>query len=78
MLVIPWAKPDYWGKERQYVDEAMESTWISGGPFVERIEQHFTDLSGGGHALAVSNGTITANVAAKIANGLAEVLALAA
>lgn len=61
--MIPWAKPDYWGNERQYVDEAMASTWISGGPFVERIEQHFAQLSGGLRALAVSNGTTAIHLA---------------
>lgn len=61
--MIPWAKPDYWGKERQYVDEAMESSWISGGPFVERIEQYFSELSENKHALAVSNGTTAIHLA---------------
>lgn len=61
--MIPWAKPDYWGKERQYVSEAMESTWISGGPFVEKLEQYFSELSGGGYALAVSNGTTAIQLA---------------
>lgn len=60
---IPWAKPDYWGNERQYVADAMASTWISGGPFVDRFEQTFSELSGGMHVLAVSNGTTAIHLA---------------
>jgi perosamine synthetase len=54
---IPWAKPDFWGKEQQYVVEALASTWISGGSFIERLEQYVADYCGVPHALAVSNGT---------------------
>lgn len=60
---IPWAKPDYWGKELQYVDEAMKSSWISGGPFVEQIEQYFSKIAENGYALAVSNGTTAIHLA---------------
>ena len=61
--IIPWAKPDFWGKERQYVVEALDSTWISGGPFVDQLEQSFSALSGGARALAVSNGTTAIHLA---------------
>ena len=60
---IPWAKPDYWGSEHRYVNEALKSTWISSGPFVERIEQDFCKLSQAKHALAVSNGTTAIQLA---------------
>ena len=52
----PWARPDYWGNEREYVAEALASTWISGGPFVERLERDFADYAGVPHALTSSNG----------------------
>lgn len=61
--MIPWAKPDFWGNEHQYVNEAMDSTWISGGRFVEQIERHFSEIFGGMHALAVSNGTAALHLA---------------
>lgn len=41
----------------------MESTWISGGPFVERLEKDFSALAGGAAALAVSNGTTAIHLA---------------
>jgi perosamine synthetase len=55
--ILPWAKPDFWGNEVENVVEALQSTWISGGPFVDQLEQRFSALSGGSRALAVSNGT---------------------
>lgn len=60
---IPWAKPDYWGNERQYIDNALQSTWISGGPYLDQLEQHFTQLTDSKHALAVSNGTAAIQLA---------------
>jgi perosamine synthetase len=61
--IIPWAKPDFWGKEQQYVNEALTSTWISGGPFVDRLESDFESLCSSKHALAVSNGTTALHLA---------------
>ena len=61
--IIPWARPDFWGHERQYVAEALDSTWISGGPFVDQLEQRFAVLSGGERAFAVSNGTTAIHLA---------------
>lgn len=54
---IPWAKPDFWGKEKDYLLEALDSTWISGGPFVERFETEFAQYCGSSFALTTSNGT---------------------
>lgn len=61
--MIPWAAPHYWGREREYVLEALDSSWISGGPFVDRFERHFEEQMGAGHALAVSNGTTALHLA---------------
>ena len=59
--MIPWAAPAYWGNEERYVGDALRSTWISGGPFVERLEREVRALLGGEtsgrEALATSNGT---------------------
>lgn len=63
IAMIPWARPDFWGKEREYLLEALESTWISGGPFVTRLEQEFRELCGVTNALATSNGTTAIHLA---------------
>lgn len=55
--MIPWAAPTFWGNERRYVMEALDSTWISGGAFVDRLEKDVADLCGGRQAISASNGT---------------------
>ncbi|MBA4376181.1 MAG: DegT/DnrJ/EryC1/StrS family aminotransferase [Anaerolinea sp.] len=63
MELIPWAKPNLWGNEQKYISEALESTWISGGPFVERFERDFEEFSNVRFALATSNGTTALHLA---------------
>lgn len=60
---IPWAKPTFWEKEEQYVLEALRSSWISGGPFVERFERDLAAYLGCKHVLTVSNGTAALHLA---------------
>ncbi len=66
---IPWAEPRYWGNEERYVIEALRSTWISGGPYVERLESALAGFCQSPHAVATSNGT-TAIHAAFLALGV--------
>lgn len=60
---IPWAKAEFWGKEREYVVEALESSWISGGPFVNRLESEFARYNEVPYAVATSNGTTALHLA---------------
>lgn len=60
---IPWAKPDFWGNEQKYVAEALTSTWISSGPFLDRFENDFAQYHGVRHALTSSNGTTALHMA---------------
>lgn len=60
---IPWAKPTLVGRERDYVLEALESSWISGGPFVDRLEKEVPARMGVGHGVAVANGTAALHLA---------------
>ena len=62
-IFIPWAKPTFWGNEQDYVVEALNSTWISGGPFVERFEKDFSKYTGSPFALTNSNGTTAIHLA---------------
>lgn len=61
--MIPWASPHYWGNEREYVLKALDSSWISGGPFVDRLEKEFSERCGSKFAIAVSNGTSALHLA---------------
>jgi perosamine synthetase len=60
---IPWAQPDFWGLEEKYLVEALRSTWISGGAFVDRFEKEVAAFSGVPFAISVSNGTTAIHLA---------------
>lgn len=55
---IPVNEPLLDGNERKYLNECIDSGWISSqGPFVERFEQSFSHTVGRQHGIAVCNGT---------------------
>lgn len=56
-IKIPWAKPFLSGREKELLTEAIESTWISGGPFVKRFEEEFIRLNSARFGLSTCNGT---------------------
>ncbi len=60
---IPWAEPTLWGHEEEYVVDALRSTWISGGPYVDRLESDFARYVDAPHVLAVANGTAALHLA---------------
>lgn len=60
---LPWAQPDFWGKEEEYVLNALHSTWISGGEYVDRLEREIASLFGVNYALTASNGTTALHMA---------------
>ena len=62
-IFIPWAKPTLWGNEQQSVVDALSSTWISGGLYVERFEKEFSHYTGSRFALTSSNGTTALHMA---------------
>jgi perosamine synthetase len=55
--VIPWAKPNFWGCEKKYVNDALNSLWISSGKYIEELENGFSNLLNKKFVLATSNGT---------------------
>src|SRR5262245_26917004 len=60
---IPWAKPEFWGCELEYLSDALASTWISGGKYVEQLEREVAAFCGTRHAFAVANGTMAIHLA---------------
>lgn len=62
-MKIPWARPTYWGNESDYVNDALRSTWISGGAYVDRFEREFADYCAVPDAIAVANGTAALHLA---------------
>ena len=64
ILQIPLAQPDLTGNEATYVNEAVNSTWISStGPFVDRFETEFASLCDTRTSLSVCNGTVALHLA---------------
>ncbi len=60
---INWYEVSYWGREKAYVLEAIESTWISGGQYIQRLEERLTELLQLPNAFAVANGTAALQLA---------------
>lgn len=63
MKPIPWARPTFYGAEEAFVLDALRSTWISGGPYVDRLEGEIAERLQVKHAIAVSNGTTALELA---------------
>jgi perosamine synthetase len=60
---IPWASPSFWGHEQQYVADALQSTWISGGKYVDRLEADLAQFCGAPYVISASNGTTALHMA---------------
>ncbi len=55
---IPVAAPELTGNEAKYVQECLDSTWISSaGRFIATFEAGFAEFCGVNHAIATNNGT---------------------
>ncbi len=69
---VPVNTPLLTGNEKKYLNECIETGWISSeGPFVEEFERKFSNYIGRKYGIAVSNGTAALEIAAK-ALGLME------
>jgi perosamine synthetase len=60
----PVYKPHFTGKEKELVQECLDSTWISSkGKYINEFETRFASYLGTDRALSVSNGTVALHVA---------------
>jgi len=63
-IKYPVYQPALNGNEKKYVNECMDSTWISGrGKFIDEFESSFADYIGTSHATTVCNGTVALHLA---------------
>jgi len=61
---IPLSVPSFQGREKEYVEEAVETEWVStGGAFVTRFEKKTAEYNGASHAVACASGTAALHVA---------------
>jgi perosamine synthetase len=65
---IPLHEPLFVGKERQYVLDAIDSTFVSSvGKYVDKFEQMIRDYTGAKYAIATTNGTSALHMALVLA-----------
>lgn len=63
-IKIPVYQPHLTDIEKQYVNECLDSNWISSkGKFISLFEEHFAAFISTKHAATVSNGTVALHVA---------------
>lgn len=61
---IPLAEPVLNGNEAKYLQDCLETGWISGsGKYVDAFEEGFAAFCGAAHAVAIVNGTAALHVA---------------
>jgi perosamine synthetase len=62
--MIPVYQPFFTGREKEYVNQCLDSTWISSkGEFIGRFESEFAKYIGSPHATSVCNGTVAIHLA---------------
>jgi perosamine synthetase len=61
---IPVYQPSLTGNEKKYVNECLDTTWISSkGEFIGLFESQFASYVDGRYAASVSNGTVALHIA---------------
>ena len=64
---IPLHEPRFLGNEKKYVNEALDSTFVSSvGKFVDQFEEMFANYTGAKYAVAMVNGTAALHIALKL------------
>lgn len=62
--MIPVYQPHFTGREKEYVNQCLDSSWISSkGEFIGRFERGFAEYIGSPHATTVNNGTVAIHLA---------------
>lgn len=65
---IPLHEPRFYGNEKKYLNEAIDSTYVSSvGPFVDRFENEIAAMAETEFGVAAVNGTAALQVALKLA-----------
>ena len=62
--MIPVYRPSIGDREKKYVNEALDSGWVSSkGAFLERFEIEFAAFMGVSHGVSAANGTVALHLA---------------
>ena len=66
---IPLHEPRFIGNEKKYLNECIDSTFVSSvGKFVDEFEEKISDYTGAKYAVATSSGTSALHIALLLAN----------
>jgi perosamine synthetase len=66
---IPLHEPRFVGNEKKYLNECIDSTFVSSaGKFVEEFEEKIANYTGAKYAIATSNGTSALHISLLLAN----------
>ena len=67
--LIPLHEPKFVGNEKKYLNECIDSTFVSSvGRFVDEFEEKIANYTGAKYAIATSNGTSALHVSLLLAN----------
>jgi perosamine synthetase len=66
MEKIEWSSFNSVGRESEYLQDAFESGWVSGGGYVEKLENALDSIFAGSKSFAVSNGTAALQLAFQV------------
>lgn len=61
--ILEWYNFSFWGQEKLYVNEALDSTWLSGGEYLDKFESALSVKLKLPNAFLVSNGTAALQLA---------------
>ena len=65
---IPLHEPRFVGNEKKYLNECIDSTFVSSvGKFVDKFEEDIVKFTGSKYAIATVNGTAALHIALKLA-----------
>jgi perosamine synthetase len=68
MVQVPLHAPTFFGNEKEYLAECINSTFVSYvGKYVNQFEQMIAEFTGAKYAVAVVNGTVALHMALKVA-----------
>ncbi len=66
--IIPLHEPRFHGREREFVQQSIDSTYVSSsGEYIDRLEEMMCQITGSGYAIATVNGTSALHVALLLA-----------
>ena len=66
---IPLHEPRFVGNEKKYLNECIDSTFVSSvGKFVDKFEERISNYTGAKYAIATSNGTSALHISLLLAN----------